>query len=144
MVFERLNLDAHVEVVTCSFWGRAKISGYKTGKIKIQMGQNRNVFYNYWHILVGDRANTYHPEMPGWRVLGCPCWGGYLRREPQIHVWKGSRSNRPQSNRLPIKSLYYYVFLFILIICIVNCVVYLIPNQIIVLLCCLFNLIICS
>jgi hypothetical protein len=41
-----------------------------------------------------------------------------------------SRSNRPQ-----IKSLYYYVFLFNLI-CIVNCVVYLIPNQIIVLLCC--------
>jgi hypothetical protein len=46
---------------------------------------------------------------------------------------------RPQ-----IKSLYYYVFLFNLIICIVNCVVYLIPNQIIVLLCCLFNLIICQ
>jgi hypothetical protein len=64
----------------------------------------------------------------------------------------GSRSNRPQakstpiqigpkSNRPQIKSLYYYVFLFNLI-CIVNCVVYLIPNQIFILLCCLFNLII--
>ena len=48
----------------------------------------------------------------------------------------------PKLNRPQIKSLYYYVFLFNLI-CIVNCVVYLIPNQIIVLLCCLFNLIIC-
>jgi hypothetical protein len=48
----------------------------------------------------------------------------------------------PKSNHPQIKSLYYYVFLFNLIICIVNCVVYLIPNQIIVLLCCLFNLII--
>ena len=55
----------------------------------------------------------------------------------------GPKSNRPQSNRPQIKSLYYYVFLFNLIICIVNCVVYLIPNQIIVLLCCLFDLIIC-
>ena len=49
----------------------------------------------------------------------------------------------PKSNHPQIKSLYYYVVLFNLIICIVNCVVYLIPNQIIVLLCCLFNLIIC-
>jgi hypothetical protein len=55
----------------------------------------------------------------------------------------GPKSNRPKLNRPQIKSLYYYVFLFNLIICIVNCVVYLIPNQIIVLLCCLFNLIIC-
>ena len=47
----------------------------------------------------------------------------------------------PKSNQPQIKSLYFYVFLFNLIICIVNCVVYLIPNQMIVLLCCLFNLI---
>jgi hypothetical protein len=79
----------------------------------------------------------------------------------------GPKQNRPQvksaqlqispkSNRPQIKSLYYYAFSFNLIICIVNCVVYLIPNQmivncvvylipyqIIVLLCYLFNLIIC-
>jgi hypothetical protein len=57
---------------------------------------------------------------------------------PEGFLGYGSRSNRPQVN-----SLYYYVFLFNLIICIVNCAVYLIPNQIIALLCCLFNLIIC-
>jgi hypothetical protein len=51
----------------------------------------------------------------------------------------GSRSNRPQVKSTPDQI----IFLFNLIICIVNCVVYLIPNQIIVLLCCLFNLIIC-
>ena len=42
---------------------------------KIQMGQDRNLFYNYWHILVGDRTKKYHPEMPDWRVLGCTCQG---------------------------------------------------------------------
>ena len=42
------------------------------------MGQLRNVFYNYWHILVGDRTKKYHPEMPEWRVLGCTCRGGHM------------------------------------------------------------------
>jgi hypothetical protein len=60
----------------------------------------------------------------------------------------GPKSNRPKSNRPQVKSapdqiIVLLCFLFNLIICIVNCVVYLIPNQIIVLLCCLFNLIIC-
>ena len=50
----------------------------------------------------------------------------------------GPKQSRPQSNHCIIMF-----FLFNLIICIVNCVVYLISNQIIVLLCCLFNLIIC-
>ena len=45
---------------------------------KIQMGQDRNLFYNYWHILVGDRTKKYPPEMPDWRVLGCTCQGGHM------------------------------------------------------------------
>ena len=42
------------------------------------MGQLRNLFYNYWHILVGDRTNNYHPEMLDWRVVGCTCRGGHM------------------------------------------------------------------
>jgi hypothetical protein len=42
------------------------------------MRQLRNLFYNYWHILVGDRIQNYPPEIPGWRVLGCTCWGSHL------------------------------------------------------------------
>jgi hypothetical protein len=52
------------------------------------MGQLRNLFYNYWHILIGDRTKNYYPEMPGWRVLGCTYRGGHFRRGPQINVWK--------------------------------------------------------
>jgi hypothetical protein len=44
-----------------------------------------NLFYNYWHILVGDRTKNYHPEMPGWRVLGCTCRGGHFRQGSQIN-----------------------------------------------------------
>jgi hypothetical protein len=68
---------------------------------------------------------------------------------PPVHN-TGSRSNRPQTKSAPSQigprsnHCIIMFFLFNLIICIVNYVVYLIPNQIIdiVLLCCLFNLII--
>ena len=72
------------------FAGRAKLSGHKIGKIrnKYKWDSIYLFFYNYWHILVGDRTKQYHPEMPGWRVLGCTWRGGHFRWGRQIHVWK--------------------------------------------------------
>jgi hypothetical protein len=73
-------------VLGCTWWGghydplRCFRGEPKTSKIKKYNKWDRIeiIFYNYWHILVGDRTTNYHPEMPGWRGLGCTCWGGHL------------------------------------------------------------------
>jgi hypothetical protein len=51
-------------------------------------------------------------------------------------------SDQTMVKSTPPNHWFIMFFLFNLIICVVNCVFYLIPNQIIALLCCLFNLII--
>ena len=67
--------------------GRAKISGYKIGKIRKKYKWDRiEICSTINDILVGDRTKNYHPEMPGWRVLECTCRDGYFRRGSQIHV----------------------------------------------------------
>jgi hypothetical protein len=58
------------------------VSGQSQNKVKLKNTTNGTAqnyfFYNYWHILVGDRTKNDHPEIPGWRVLGCTCRGGHL------------------------------------------------------------------
>ena len=73
-------------VLGCAWWGghydplRCFRGEPKTSKIKKynKWDSIEIIFYNYWHILVGDRTTNYHPEMPDWRGLGCTCWGGHL------------------------------------------------------------------
>jgi hypothetical protein len=101
---------------------------------------------NYILLIV---ANLQQWEIMSWHDMRCQKgsrsnWPQTKSAPSQI----GPKSNRPQSNRPQVKSapdqiILLLCFLFNLIICIVNCVVYIIPNQIIVLLCCLSNLIIC-
>ena len=77
-------------------------------------------------------------------LLGVAGQIGHKQNRPQVKTVKSApvKSAPSQIGPRPKQCIIMF-FLFNLIICMVNCVVYLIPNQIIVLLCCLFNLIIC-
>ena len=85
---------------------------------------------------VKESNDTCHIQHLCVKVLVLKILDGHLFIDG-LHGWVAGQIG-PRSNHCII-----IFFLFNLIICIVNCVVYLIPNQMIVLLCCLFNLIIC-